>query len=615
MVQETGASPSADTENEARSGQTSGFFTGSYRAITSDALEPPEPSDETRPIKVTTKAAPAAQAGQSAASNAAAQQPRSFSSDAARARPQARSTAQAQGRTTKASISTDQTTSFVADETAKHSVAGLVTPRWRIMYNATLVVLDALMMFIATALILLIRNDVYTTVSNHIPGGVPALLAIMCGSWLVSLLVVKSYRRHIMGEGYDLYARIVLATVLEFVLLCCVAYLFHLEIPRWMTVLAPLIAFCFTCVERWLMRRSLHRNRRKGEYTYPAVIVGSPEGIRRTIATLTGSGKSIGYAPIAVCPIEAVSKESDPDAPQHLRAAQWVPQNAFESQLRVLPLNSQMPSAARKMNACAVLVTDVLARDSETMRSLSLSVESLSMEMVITVAVADIGAGRLRVRNHAAMPVLTASLSQYSLGTRFLKRTIDVVCSALALIPFGIIMGIAAIAIKIEDGGPVFYTQERIGRYGKPFKIYKMRSMVQNADKLDTQVAAAQGVDHGITFKLKDDPRVTKVGKFIRKTSIDELPQLFNVLKGDMSLVGPRPQQQYEVDQYGALYSTRLLVRPGITGPWQISGRNNLSTEEAEYLDVNYVENWSLTTDIAILMKTIMVVIKGDGAY
>jgi lipopolysaccharide/colanic/teichoic acid biosynthesis glycosyltransferase len=123
------------------------------------------------------------------------------------------------------------------------------------------------------------------------------------------------------------------------------------------------------------------------------------------------------------------------------------------------------------------------------------------------------------------------------------------------------------------------------------------------------------GAEHGVLFKAKNDPRITEFGKFIRKTSLDEFPQFFNVLKGDMSMVGPRPQQQYEVDQYESLYSTRLLVKPGITGPWQISGRSNLSQREAEQLDVSYIQDWSLTGDLAILFKTVGAVVKGTGSY
>ncbi|WP_241677182.1 sugar transferase [Bifidobacterium jacchi] len=491
-----------------------------------------------------------------------------------------------------------------------------VIPKWRYVYNATLVVLDALMMIVSCSFIFLIRPDILSTVQAQLPGGAAATVSVFSLTWLVSLAIIRSYHRHTMGEGYDLYAKILTAAFINFIALCFIAYFFAVPYPRWLVGLASIFSVLLTLVERWLMRRALHRNRRHGEYNYPTVIVGSPEGIHDTIDRLsTVVGLSVGYAPIAVCPIAQATIEDDPNAPQHLIAVPFTPRNERESKLRVLALNSRLAQTAKQIGAQTVLIADVLTRDSETMRTLSLAVESANMELALTTSVADLGGSQLVLRTNMALPVLSASLPQYSWPTRLLKRAIDIAGALIALIPGSIIMAIVAVAIKMEDGGPVFYKQERIGIYGNPFYCLKLRSMRVNADKLDAQVAAQAGVDLGTTFKVKNDPRITRVGRFIRKTSIDEIPQFINVLKGDMSLVGPRPQRQYEVDQYSTLYSTRLLVRPGITGPWQISGRNDLSPKDAEFLDVNYVENWSLMTDIAILIKTVGVVLRGDGAY
>lgn len=489
-------------------------------------------------------------------------------------------------------------------------------PAWRYLYNSALLVLDAAMMLIACGLVFLISGNVLHKVQQEISGGVPRTLVVLCVVWLLSLAVCQGYARHVMGEGYALYAKVLSAGVFDFFAMCSLSYLFDAQYPRWLVGPSAFIAGMLTMVERWLMRRLLHANRRKGEFNYPTVIIGSPQGIRDTIDKLTSEmGVAVGYMPIAVCPVEEVCEESDPDSPQHLIPVPFQPQNENEKKLRVLALNSHLPQTARNLGARTVLIADVLTRDSETLRTLSLAVESLNMELAVTASVADIGGGRVNMRNNSALPILSASLPQYSWPTRFMKRALDILGSLIALIPGSIIMLVTAIFIKKEDGGPVFYKQERIGQYGEPFHVLKMRSMRVDADKHDAEVAEAAGVKLGVAFKAKDDPRIIKVGKIIRKTSIDEIPQFINVLKGDMSLVGPRPQRQYEVDQYSTLYSTRLLVRPGITGPWQISGRNNLSQEETEFLDVSYVENWSLMTDIAILIKTVGVVLHGDGAY
>lgn len=212
-------------------------------------------------------------------------------------------------------------------------------------------------------------------------------------------------------------------------------------------------------------------------------------------------------------------------------------------------------------------------------------------------------------------PVLLASLPQYTGAANVIKRLLDIIGSLCALIISSPILLGVAIAIKLDDGGPVFFSQTRIGLHGKPFKMYKFRSMATNAEELKKKLAEKTGQQDRFIFKMKDDPRITTVGHFIRKTSLDEFPQFYNVLKGDMSLVGPRPALPEEVARYGSLYSARLLVKPGITGPWQVSSRSDLSQEQSEYLDVSYIENWSIAGDLAILAKTVMVIFTGRGSY
>lgn len=237
------------------------------------------------------------------------------------------------------------------------------------------------------------------------------------------------------------------------------------------------------------------------------------------------------------------------------------------------------------------------------------------MELALAVSLADVSGHRLYLRNTTEQPILLASLPQYDAATYTVKRVLDIIGSLCALIISSPIMLGVAIAIKLDDGGPVFFKQTRIGLHGQPFEMYKFRSMVTNAEELKKKLAEESGQGDRFIFKMKDDPRITKIGRFIRKTSLDEFPQFFNVLKGDMSLVGPRPALPEEVARYGSLYSARLLVKPGITGPWQVSGRSDLSQEQSEYLDVSYIENWSIAGDIIILAKTVLVLFRGTGAY
>jgi exopolysaccharide biosynthesis polyprenyl glycosylphosphotransferase len=493
-------------------------------------------------------------------------------------------------------------------------------PKWSYIYNATLVALDMLMTLLSAAIVLLVFPGSYTYLqTNSVLGdGLIEYLLLICATWIISLALSHIYERHTMGEGYALYSKILRALFVDFIILATFSYFFKMDVPRSLTFFVPVLSALFTIIERWMMRRALHRNRSKGEYNYPTVVVGSPEAIHDRIRLLR-EHRGLGYAPIAVCPVASVSdsfsNSADADRPQHLISVPFEPIDEFEAGLRVLPMNSHLPQTAHYLKAQTVLVTDVIERYSETMRTLSLAVESMGIELAFSAVVADMDGASLHLRNDPVVPVFTARLPQYSTFIRACKRVFDIICSSIAIVLTSPIMAYVAIRVRSEDGGPAIYKQQRIGLYGKPFTLYKFRSMTVNADKQDEALAQQMGAEHGVLFKAKNDPRVTEFGKFIRKTSLDEFPQFFNVFKGDMSMVGPRPQQQYEVDQYESLYSTRLLVKPGITGPWQISGRSNLSQDEAEQLDVSYIQSWSLTGDLAILFKTVGAVVKGTGSY
>ena len=463
-------------------------------------------------------------------------------------------------------------------------------PRWRYLFNTTLVLLDLMMTILAMVIISLLYPEAYeyTKSLGGAGRGVITMVLLACCSWIISLCSTHCYERHTMGEGYALYNKLVKASFMDFIMLCTINYLFKLDQPRIFNALIPILTLMLTIIERWLARRFLHRHRREGKgFGYPTIIIGSPESIHNTIVQLRNS-KSLGYIPIAVCPVKA-SAGNTPNAPRRLLSVPFTANDGDEAELIALPLNSHLPITAKYLKAQTVLIADVLTRDSETMRALSLAIESMGIELAQPASLADLSAAQLHFRSNPLMPVLTAQLTQYSTITRIFKRLSDIFFSLIAIIISSPIMLVVALLIKHEDGGPVFFRQQRIGVYGKPFTMYKFRSM--------------------------NVPRVTRIGHFIRKTSIDEIPQFFNVLKGDMSLVGPRPPLPEEVARYGTLYSARLLVKPGITGPWQVSGRSNLTQEQSEFVDVSYIQNWSLTGDIAILLKTVVAVVRGTGSY
>lgn len=270
---------------------------------------------------------------------------------------------------------------------------------------------------------------------------------------------------------------------------------------------------------------------------------------------------------------------------------------------------------AKYTRAAAVIFTEGSFSRSYQFNRLARTLESQDTELIIIPALSDISTQRMHIRPVAGLPLVHIEKPQAERASGWFKRTFDIIGSLLLLILTSPIVLIAAIAIKHEDGGPVFYKQRRVGRKGNVFECYKLRSMVVNADEIKAKMLADKNESDGVLFKMKDDPRITKCGKFHRRYSIDEIPQFYNVLRGDMSLVGPRPALENEVAAYESHVRRRLDVRPGITGLWQVSGRSDLSWEDTVRLDLYYVDNWSVLQDITILAKTFSAVFTSSGAY
>ena len=504
---------------------------------------------------------------------------------------------------------TFSSTPFPAEKEGHRRGKAESTPRWRFAFVASLIAIDLAVMLLSLTVSLVINGAAFDAIGDVMPFWLFLILFSLI--WLLCLAFAGTYHRHVMADGYELYAKIINASLLTIISYCSLAFIFKLALPRTALIIAPVIAFFLDIIARWQMRQALHRHRSKGSCKYRTVVIGSSDGINKALQTMRNC-MNWGYEPVAVCPIEA-----DPASKDAYVVTSYTPDANIEgsSKLKVIPFNSAFPRICESLGVQEVYVADVLSRDSEMLHGLSLAVESLGMELALAVSLADVNGHRLYLRNTMEQPVLLASLPQYTGAANVIKRLLDIIGSLCALIISSPILLGVAIAIKLDDGGPVFFSQTRIGLHGKPFKMYKFRSMVTNAEELKKKLAEETGQEDRFIFKMKDDPRITKVGHFIRKTSLDEFPQFYNVLKGDMSLVGPRPALPEEVARYGSLYSARLLVKPGITGPWQVSGRSDLSQEQSEYLDVSYIENWSIAGDLAILAKTVMVIFTGRGSY
>jgi len=252
--------------------------------------------------------------------------------------------------------------------------------------------------------------------------------------------------------------------------------------------------------------------------------------------------------------------------------------------------------------------------DGPTLRRLGWDLEKTQAELLLAPAVTEVVGPRVRIRPVCGLPLMHMERPELRGIRRLAKAVTDWLGAALIVFFAAPVLLTAAVAVKLTSRGPVFFKQERMGRDGQIFKMLKFRSMVAGADRMVDELAD-ESDGNGVLFKKKDDPRVTSVGRIMRRYSLDELPQLFNVLRGEMSLVGPRPPLESEVEQYGFDMRRRFLVKPGLTGLWQVSGRSDLSWDDSVRIDIRYVENWSFTFDLMILWKTVGAVLRGSGAY
>jgi len=276
-------------------------------------------------------------------------------------------------------------------------------------------------------------------------------------------------------------------------------------------------------------------------------------------------------------------------------------------------IDDNLPSVLEEQEVDEVIITLPWQYHRKIMRIMA-QCERRQIRTRIVPDVFQMTIHQMQVEDIAGIPMIGIKEVSISGLNQLLKRSIDLGCSTLAVILLAPLMGLVALMIKLESPGPVLFPQERVGKNGRRFTLYKFRSMIDGAESQKSALSSLNEAD-GPLFKMKDDPRTTRLGKLLRKLSIDEWPQFYNVLRGEMSLVGPRPPLQAEVEQYKEWHKRRLDISPGITGLWQVSGRSGLTFDEMALLDIYYIENWSLGLDAKILLQTIPKVIFGDGAY
>jgi exopolysaccharide biosynthesis polyprenyl glycosylphosphotransferase len=420
---------------------------------------------------------------------------------------------------------------------------------------------------------------------------------------MAALSINNSRSDRVVGAGAEEYRRVWLGTLWVFGGVAIVSMLFKLEIARGYLMLALPIGLILLTSSRWLARRVVARERKKfGHCITRVTVVGTPDA-SRDLALALGRAPGYGYQVAGIWLLDY----GQTDEQMHLPGAGNVP---------IFSRNVCVSDAVTATNShvVAVAATDRMIGDG--LRKLSWELEKLDVDLLVAPGVVDVAGPRLHMRPVAGLPLIHVEKPRYHGAKRFQKRLFDISFSGLVLTLGAPLFIAIALAIKLTSNGPVFYRQERIGLDGEPFRVIKFRTMVDGADSLVHELLSLDLVaSPRDPLKSVDDPRVTSVGRFLRRYSLDELPQFVNVFKRDMSVVGPRPQVAREVEIYDDHARRRLLVRPGITGLWQISGRSDLSWEDSIRLDLYYVENWSMAADLLIAAKTAKVVFSSAGAY
>jgi exopolysaccharide biosynthesis polyprenyl glycosylphosphotransferase len=412
--------------------------------------------------------------------------------------------------------------------------------------------------------------------------------------WWICVLLAGGYDSRVIGLGSDEFRRIINAALGVAALVVITSYLTHLDLSRSYLGLALPWAAVADLGCRYLLRKRLHIRRGRGSCSHRVVAVGHADAVADLVTTLRRD-RYHGLSVVASC----VAGEAD-----YERLAGVPVAGALD----------QVAAAVSEYDADTVAVLACPEMGPARLRELAWTLEKTGTDLFVAPVLLDVAGPRTTIRPVAGLPLMYLDHPDLSGGKQIIKGLFDRATAGGALILLAPLFIAIALAIKVIDPGPVFFRQSRVGRDGRKFTVYKFRTMRVDAERIKAQYAKANE-GNGVLFKLRRDPRVTKTGRWLRRWSLDELPQLVNVLIGDMSLVGPRPALPEEAARYCNQMRRRLAVKPGITGLWQVSGRSDLAWEEAVRLDMRYVENWSFALDLQILWKTCSAVLGGTGAY
>ena len=430
------------------------------------------------------------------------------------------------------------------------------------------------------------------------PVEVAFTVTVVPALWMASLVLVHAYERRYVGTATDEYRAMCRAGVLLLVATLLIGQVVMTTRVSPLLMAAPFV-LPLALLLRHVLRLRLAARRRRGLDLHRTVVIGNERAVRGLIQAIQrdpGQGMRV----VAAC---VSGLELHSDRPSDVAG---VPVFGF-------------PEEA--MSAVDLLDADVVAVSSDPelfgdgMRRLAWSLEDREVDLVVAPGLLEVAGPRLSIRPVAGMPLLHVERPVSSGPRRFAMRAFDRLMSVVIVLVALPVILMVAVAIRLDSPGPVLFRQKRIGARGEPFQMLKFRTMCFDAESRLGELAAATDAGNEMLFKIKADPRITRVGKWLRRFSLDELPQLVNVLRGEMSLVGPRPPLPSEVEAYEPDAARRLRVRPGLTGLWQVSGRSDLSWEDSIRLDLWYVDNWSPLVDLQILFRTAKAVLSGNGAY
>ena len=454
-------------------------------------------------------------------------------------------------------------------------------------FRRRLIITDLVMLLTSTLVGLLLSARAVESSLDPI-FAVYSMPFIITGAWFALLVLRGAYDQRIIGLGTEEVQRVVSATLITFALVAGLSYLLRADISRAYAFISLPLGLILIIAARFFWRGWLYRARARGRFMSRTVVVGTGQVADELEEWLT-KGSYAGYLVVARYP--APKKDEDD-------LAVWV---------------DRLDTILSENNASAVALAPADDTPGGALRQLAWRLEGRPIDLLIAPGILDMAGPRLTVRPVAGLPLLHMDEAVLSRPQRMAKRILDLMVGILMAIILSPIMIICALTVRITSSGPVIFRQTRIGLGGNTFTMLKFRTMHNNADALRQQLREQHDQDDPM-FKLKDDPRVTTPGKFLRRWSLDELPQLFNVLGGSMSLVGPRPHPIDDVGRYKVDAYRRLALKPGLTGLWQVEGRSDLDWEQALQLDVYYVERWSLSGDLILLARTIRAVAQGRGA-